>query len=403
MGNAYSFIAENSIVTYEKGCKQKYNIIPPKIQKKLDKNKSLNGNEKLMVRGLEEIEKDHKLPAEKRVPHIFEFEEDYEFEVDDDEDIDLEEEEEEEEEEIVPKKKKRKKVKIEADDNSSKKSVKKKEKKKRLSSEKSESSKKKTAKNSRNLDEEIMEEVAQEDAFLQEDAPSDDDVGDDDFSVQEESDSDNEELYEEKKEKQQKPKSKKPDKASKPPKNKESKTKHNKTTKTKKKENLRDQFEEEQRCFEECEQIFCPIMAKLKQENLDHSKAEKHLNRIIDKVQLLTPSFIKEYQIGLLIKEVRTRYKGHGALNQLCKTATSKMKAVYKVKIKLVPEDFTPKLNKKVFKKVCRTQFFISLSKDLVTYHNQILFLTAEKRGYRTRYNEVKYNKVKYSEYVSKQ
>lgn len=331
-------------MSYEEGC-DKYLAIPPKIKAKMDKNKSLTQNETLRVNGLEEIQRDYKLPASKRVPWLFDFEEDYEIETD----VDSEQDDKDDVimKEPVPKKKKKKKEPIEDDEEKdTKKGTKKKIKRKRQSDPKPQDPKKKIKVTTRKLDEEIMEEVAQEEAFFQEDAPSDDDKGDDDFSVeQEESESDEEdELYEEKPRKETKPKA---NKAPKPSKVKTAKEKSvNKKSKTDKKDKIRDSLKEEQSRFEACEEAFLQFIFKLNKDDVEMGKVEKYLRRILDNVELLTPSFIQESQIGMLIKKLRKRLKEDDKMNSLCKTITAKMKTVYSEKLDLVPAGFTPKLSK---------------------------------------------------------
>lgn len=387
MDSAFSFIAEAKTIPYDQGCKKGYNVIPKRIQTKIDKGQSLSANEKLVVNGLRDAESDSQLEVEKRIPWLFEFDEEYELDSDDDDNDDEEDLEgddddreqdkvavkkakgKEKKEKDAPKKKKRKKDKgkesmdFDDDDDVSEKIDKKKIKRKRLSDEKSQSSKKKKQKSSRKLDEEIMDEVAQEDAFFQEDAPSEDDKGDDDFSVEGESDSDEEdELYEEK------PKTSKTSKAAKSSGKKEKEVKAKKTKPSKekqvKKEKKIDKMQEEQNKFEDCEEVFVPLMSKLNKDDLDLDKAGKLLKKILQEVDILTPSFIKEYQIGLLIRDVRNRYKEVEKLNLLCKNITSKMKTLYKEKIQSVPEGFTPKLNKKPIKlKVCDS-FYLNVVMD---------------------------------------
>ncbi len=346
--SAFSFIQRKKTMSYEEGC-DKHLAIPSKIKAKMDKNKSLTQNETSLVKGIEEIQRDYKLPTVKRLPWLFDFEEEYEIEdnVDSEQDDEIM-------EEPEPKKKKKKKEPIEEDEEKdTKKGTQKKIKRKRQSDPKAQDSMKKTKVTNRKLDEEIMEEVAQEEAFFQEDAPSDDDKGDDDFSVeQEESESDEEdELYEEKTKKETKPKANKAPKPSKVKAAKEkSVNKKSKTDKKDKKDKIRDFLEEEQKKFEACEEVFLQFIFKLNKDNVEMEKVEKYLRKILDNVELLTPSFIQESQIGMLIKKLRKRVKEDDKMNSLCKTITAKMKSVYSEKLDLVPAGFTPKPSKKFVK-----------------------------------------------------
>mmetsp|Transcript_5331 Transcript_5331/g.7911 ORF Transcript_5331/g.7911 Transcript_5331/m.7911 type:complete len:927 (-) Transcript_5331:116-2896(-) len=362
----YSFIPTKSILTYEEGCKKGYEKISPRLQKKIDSGKKLTENEVLQVDGLEQMKNDIKLPPEERIQWIFDFEEEYE-EIDDTPSV-------QEEEQVMKKapvkskKNKKKKVATNDDDESKHSSKKNKKKRKRDADEKAEeNSKKKALNHSKKLDEEIQEEVAQEDEFLQEEAPSeDDDKLDDDFSVENDSESEEEEddeMYEDKPKKAQgktktkrktnaadsKSKSKvkdvkksdKPKKVPEPPKKKEKET---------------DRFKEEQLRFEQCEQIFLPLMTKLKVADIEDKQAEKILRKIREDVHMLVPSFIENYNVGIVIKDVRKRYKGTAHLNELCKSITADMKVVYKSKKDSEPLGFQPKIKKKPLKKEKKKQ-----------------------------------------------
>jgi len=104
-----------------------------------------------------------------------------------------------------------------------------------------------------------------------------------------------------------------------------------------------DGIKEEQENFEECENIFLPIMSKLKVDNLTDSAAQKYLTEINAEIDKLTPPFIKAYQIGLLIKHVRKQFNRNVHLKQLCRQITKEMKRLFIEKDALVPEGFNPK------------------------------------------------------------
>ena len=356
MASAFSFLPAKSVISYEEGVKKGHDKLPLKLQKKINAGKKITAGEELKKRGLEEIAEDAKLPKEERQKWLFEFEEEYE----------LEEELEELEEEILieepPPKKKSKKTK--KDDNDLKEDVakktkgKKKGKRKRetdeynddkvLAKSSTKSKKKMIAQNSdqksKHLDDKIDEEVELEEKFLQEeDVPSEDDKNDDDFSVAsdgfgDDDDDDDDELYEEK------PKTKrlvKKGKQPKPKKVKEPKAKVIAQPKKKSVQKLSMKLEQEK--FENCEKVFLPILRKLQKKGLKPESIEKHLNELLQKLDVLTPAFILEYQIGLLVKDVRGQYKGNDVLNKLCKSITSKMKALYAEKLKSQPANFKPK------------------------------------------------------------
>ncbi len=355
MAAAYSFIPEKSTFTYEQGCSKGYDKIPDKLQKKLDTGKKLTDNETLIIDGLEQLKNDANQPAEERIPWIFDFEEEYEM----DDVLEVSAQiEEKVKKKVVAKSKKNKKKKLESDDDSKLSSKKKKNKKrKRDPDEKSESSKKKALNHSKKLDEEIMEEVAEEDAFLQEEAPSEDDSFDDDFSVENGSDSDeDDELYDEKPKKAQPKKKAKPGakqvKNQSKIKRKDKANAQNITSEPERKKNKKtEQFDREQLRFEECERIFLPLISKLEVEDIEQKITEKHLKRFFDEVDRLVPSFIEEYSIGIVIKHVRKRYKTVAHLNDLCRSITAKMKSVYKIKKDSEPDGFKPKVKKKPMKK----------------------------------------------------
>jgi hypothetical protein len=379
MDAAFSFLAQTSTLTFEEGCKKDYNVASKAIQKKINKGQKLSKSDNSHLEGLKQLKEDVILPTNQRLPWLFDFEEEYEVDYDEDEDM-----EDKQEDEKPAKKKKKKKNQTFSDEEEEKekeyiKVSKKKTKRKRLSDEKSQSSKKKKKmKKSKDLDDEIMQEVEMEEAVLNEDAPSDDDKGDDDFSVDNESDSENDDeedgLYEEK----AKDKVSAREKQVRPAKSKEIKV--TKASKKTKKLTLREKKEQEQFNFETCEKFFLPIMSKLekqlKQSNISHVKTERYLQNILDNVEILTPSFIEHYQIGLLIKKLRSRLKQIGNFNQLCKSITGSMRQVYTTKKAGRPQNFVPKptmplplKDKKVGTLVCQSK-----NDSIEKVHSQYLF-----------------------------
>ena len=200
----------------------------------------------------------------------------------------------------------------------------------------------KKAKKSLLLDEEIAQEVAEEDAVMNIDASSEDDEDDDDFCDKEDSETEDEEDEEELYEKGEDPLS-----AKKKTKVKSASSKHKAKKKT-----LKSSEEIEQELFENCEKLFLPLMNKLQDVDTEEN-AEKLLKKIDRDVQKLTPSFFKSHQIGLVVKEVRSRFKDNTLLNQLCKQITSKMKTIYRDKLEFEPKGFEPKVNKQK-KKIAR-------------------------------------------------
>lgn len=370
MANAFSFVQTKTTLSYKEAVAKGCDKLSAKIQKKIDQGKKLSSGEALTKRGFELIRKDIKLPKEKRQPWLFDFEEEYELSDDEDEI----------EEEIMEESPKKKKAKMKKtkdiddedvyvkekiiDEPKTKKTGKRKhqpddgdmaegstkKKKKKLS--------RKSQQKSKQLDNEIEKEVEQEDKFLREDdAPSEDDKNDDDFSVDSEGsgidDDEDDELYVEK---GKKPKTKKLKKVTRTnAKDEESMSKSSTKSKSKvKPKNLSNKklMKLEQQMFEECEGIFIPLMEKLKKEDLSLKSVEKQLRTLLRELDVITPAFIKEYQIGLFVKQVRTKYKENGVLNQLCKSITQKMKALYKEKLESQPVDFIAKRTFKFPEKV---------------------------------------------------
>lgn len=396
LSGGYSFVPCTKFFSCESGVENNHNVIPQKILKKIENGKRLTANERMLLKGLEQITADVKLEPSKRSPWLFDFEEEYDdylMEIDDeisDEDEIIEpsidsdkktkqrkkkNQKEKSESDPTVKKQKRKRKSDEANQNKkSKKSklldkeieqssknseeideetkplskktkrAKAQDQNKPLSSKKSKKSKQtakdlkpssKKSKKSLSLDEKIAQEVAEEDA-MNFDAASEDDEDDDDFCDKDdtESEEEEEELYED------------------PTFTKKKTVGKATSTKSKaKKQTLKSPEEIEQELFETCEKVFLPLMKKLQDADTE-GNAEKLLKKIDRDVQKLTPSFFKTHQIGLVVKEVRSRFKDSTALNQMCKQITSKMKSIYRDKLGSEPKGFEPKMKKR--KKIVR-------------------------------------------------
>jgi len=109
-------------------------------------------------------------------------------------------------------------------------------------------------------------------------------------------------------------------------------------------------LEEEQQKFTKCEEVFLPMMDRLTEaKDESHVKgALKWINSIMDRVELLTPPFLREYPLGMLMKTVRKSFEGvHPEVKEKSKRLTIEMKRVYTEKEKKVPEGFEPVKNKK--------------------------------------------------------
>ena len=109
-------------------------------------------------------------------------------------------------------------------------------------------------------------------------------------------------------------------------------------------------LEEEQLKFTKCEEVFIPIMDKMTKAKDDGNakRALKCINAIMGRVELLTPPFLREYPLGMLVKQVRKSFESvHPEVKERCKSLTSEMKRVYSEKDGKVPEEFEPIKNKK--------------------------------------------------------
>lgn len=323
LSNGFSFVQENKIISYEEACELGHDKVPTKIQKKLDQGKRLTATEQYKINGLEQIKRDSVLPKEKRTTWLFEFEEDYDQYLDQLEDLTSE----EEEEVSVKKSKKEKKEK--------------RGKRKLDDGNQAKSKKQKT----RSIDDEIDEEVKGETEMEFDDVPSEDDGHDDDFSM---SDSDSDEDFQgddKKTSVKQKSGSKKGD----------TDVKIKEPKKRGRPKKPKTEYDIAQENFETCETIFLPLMKKLKACNFSND-AEKYIKLIAADVDALTPSFIRIHQIGILVKDIRGKFKNNQNVNQQCKSLTAAMKKVFHEKSESEPVDFKPKLKSEKKSKAIKEQ-----------------------------------------------
>lgn len=109
-------------------------------------------------------------------------------------------------------------------------------------------------------------------------------------------------------------------------------------------------LDEEQIKFTKCEKIFLPMM-ELLSEAKDENNVKvviKYIKSIMERVEMLTPPFLREYPLGMLVKTVRKSFEGvHPEVKENCKRLTTEMKRVYTEKEPKVPDDFEPVKNKK--------------------------------------------------------
>lgn len=114
-------------------------------------------------------------------------------------------------------------------------------------------------------------------------------------------------------------------------------------------------LEEEQLKFTKCEEVFLPMMERLT-EAKDDSNVKgvlRCINNLMERVELMTPPFLREYPLGMLVKTVRKAFEGeHPQVKDKCKQLTIEMKRVYSEKDKKIPDGFEPVKNKKSTPKV---------------------------------------------------
>lgn len=109
-------------------------------------------------------------------------------------------------------------------------------------------------------------------------------------------------------------------------------------------------IDEEQIKFTKCEEVFLPMMERLSEAKDDNNVKVvlKCIKSIMERVEMLTPPFLREYPLGMLVKTVRKSFEAvHPEVKDNCKCLTAEMKRVYTEKEPKVPEDFEPVKNKK--------------------------------------------------------
>ncbi|KAL7538830.1 hypothetical protein ACHAXR_008808 [Thalassiosira sp. AJA248-18] len=109
-------------------------------------------------------------------------------------------------------------------------------------------------------------------------------------------------------------------------------------------------LEEEQLKFTKCEEVFLPMMERLTEakDTPNFKVVLKCINSIMERVELMTPPFLREYPLGMLVKTVRKSFEGeHPDVKDRCKRLTVEMKRVYTEKDSKIPDGFEPVKNKK--------------------------------------------------------
>ena len=377
----YSFYQSNKIVSFEKGVDKGNDKVPPGIQKKIDGNKKLTKTDKQIVKGLEQIAEDAQLEASERVAWLPEWEEDWEADdnLEDQLEEDDEEEDMEEDDSIAAsrsKKKGNKRSKKGKDDSSAGKKRKKKNEKKRkkagddtedddLEDDENDVGDKSGASSDDNSSAPVAPKGNKKKAKIskvvykddneepEETKVTSDDENDADFSDELSSSSEEEEEYVEDRGGPKKRKRKANDdddsgrkkKGSGEPKAKREK-KQGGTSKGPKVNSKA----AEQRYFDECEDLFLPLMRELKVAiGADDLKTcELCVMKFQRYVEKVTPSFIRIHQFGLVVKESRKAFKSKGRddLVSLCHELTKDLKRIYTDKLPLMPEGFEPKIRR---------------------------------------------------------
>jgi hypothetical protein len=380
-GQAYSFVPSSKLVDYEEGESKGYSEMPKKIQNKIDKKAKLTKTEEQMMRGLIEIKKDMARDKSERIKWMMSFQEDYEV-------AESQTEPAKEEGKIKRKPGRPKKTDVDGEPVKRKPGRPKKSdadgdeapstKKKAGRPKKEEkSSKKSTSKKFVIID-------GDQDSALE----SDDDDDDEDFNDESSDggkgadmnvDSDNEsEDGDDERSGKGGPRKRKAQSIEKKPKK---RSKANMTEEEIKEERKRKAAEyrekkrrekaealgldyvpgrkkskkkiaeEEQQRFTECEDVFLPLIDSLREGKNDHDvdSVLKNIGAILEKVEMLTPPFLRAYPLGMLVREVRKTFEGSGPeVKNHCKRLTNEMKRVYTEKEKSIPEDFVPVKRKKV-------------------------------------------------------
>ncbi|KAL9179171.1 hypothetical protein ACHAXT_008461 [Thalassiosira profunda] len=116
-------------------------------------------------------------------------------------------------------------------------------------------------------------------------------------------------------------------------------------------ERLRPQiYEAEQQKFTKCEEVFLPLMDRLT-EAKDAGKPKavlKCVNAMLERVELLSPSFLREYPLGILVKTVRKSMEGEYAeVKPECKRLATEIHRVFFERDKKVSAGFVPVKNRK--------------------------------------------------------
>ena len=403
-GQAYSFLPPNKIVSFEEGEKQGLCQMPKKIQAKLDKGAKLTKTEEQMKRGLIELQEDMKRNKSARIKWMMNFQEDYELAESMEEpepEVELEEADEAKntvvDDDIVEVKIKRKPGRPKKSESLKKseavgtdKPIKRKPgrpkksetvavgedepikrkpgRPKKSEAEKAKAKKAKASAAPKAKKFEIIDED-EDDFALESDDDDDKDYNEDssdDSSVNDSEDADDELSNAGQRKRKAASDTKKPKKRAKSNLTEEEEKEERRRKAAEYRERKRKEkaealgldyvpgrkkskkklFEEEQKRFSQCEEIFLPLIDQLTRAKEEHNVKSvfDSIDAIITHVETLTPPFLRTYPLGMLVREVRKTFESSDPeIKQCCKRLTNEMKRVYNQKDKNVPDDFVPK------------------------------------------------------------
>jgi len=375
---AYSFVPEAKIIPYEEGESKGYYKMPKKISNKMEKKQKLTKTEEQIKRGLAEIVSDMAKKKSERLSWMMKFKEDYELAA---EEAEKEEARKKMKAAVSNEKKKKKKLGRPKKDDSTTGKKKlgrpKKSDKKMGRPKKSDGKKESTAKKWVMMDDEQESDIETESDEDDNDYDDEnDDSGDEgDMNVDDDSDDSDDDVVKAAN-KKRKASTSSTDKRKKNKRSKnmteeeraiERKAKAAEYREKKAREKCEAQgleyvkgrvgrkskavmLEEEQLKFTKCEEVFVPMMDKLTKakEESNVKRALKCINAINEKVDILTPPFLREYPLGMLVKQVRKSFEGtHPEVKDRCKSLTAEMKRVFNEKDPKIPEGFVPVKNRK--------------------------------------------------------
>ena len=372
-GQAFSFVPESKILTFEDGQRKGYCNMPSKIQRKLDKNAKLTKTEEQIKLGLSQIVSDMDKPKEDRASWMMQFKEEYQLAMETEQDEAAI----TKEPAKTAKRKPGRPKKQESDNKAKRKPGRPKtapdkdddtQSKRKPGRPKKSKTEKTTTKSTKSSTNPVAKKWITVDEDVESDQPeTDNDDNDRDFGVEDASDIESDHDCDANDDSEREPRSKtakrgrdtskvsgpstgkRKGKAKKAVEKEERRVKQEAMGGEKSKAAI---LEEEQAKFTKCEEIFLPMMEELEEtkNSGDADGALKTIEAIMGRVDLMTPPFMREYadQLFSLIKTVRKSYEGdYPSVKGLCKNLKGEMKRVYNEKDETTPEGFEPIKNMK--------------------------------------------------------